>query len=432
MKNIGIISNLNIKKRTQAQWLVQMFVLLPLIRAVLIEFFHLPSAMDYVLDLVWLAMLLYLLLQPGGFRLKCAGPLLVWIFLFFAYTLVVSLLRNQSPLYYLWGLRNNFRMYIAFFAFCAFMDRSDAEKYLVFMDVLFWLNLVLTLIQYAMGYRFDFLGGIFGTTIGCNSYSNIFLMIVMTKSLVYCFNQKESLALCLAKCFAALLVAALAELKFFFAEFLFIAGIVFCMTSFSMRKLLVVAAAGAGVLVGIAILTQIYPHFANAFIPQNFIAIATSDKGYTMEGDFNRLTAISSANEQFLTNAVDRWFGLGLGNCDTSSFGFLETAFATAHADRTHYNWFSTSFIHIETGYVGLLLFFGFFGMVFLCAKRQEKRGGDLLHCQIARVMALCSVLLGIYNSSLRTEAGYLVYFVLALPFLKNAEVPERIGNNDE
>jgi hypothetical protein len=289
----------------------------------------------------------------------------------------------------------------------------------------------MTLVQYARDFRFDFLGGIFGTNIGCNSYSNIFMMIVVTKSLVYCFNRKESLALCLAKCFTALLVAALAELKFFFAEFLMIAAMVFCMTRFSVRKVLVILAAGVGVLVGIAILTQLYPHFADAFVPKNFIQIATSTKGYTMEGDFNRLTAIAGVNEQFLLNPVDRLFGLGLGNCDTSSFAFLETPFATAHSDRTHYNWFSTSFIYLETGYIGLFLFFGFYAAVYYCAHRMEKQNGNLLYCQITKVMALNCVLLGIYNSSLRTEAGYLVYFTLALPFMKPAKLPESVGNNE-
>lgn len=432
MIRFGRNSKLNIRRRTQPQWLVQLFVLLPLFRAMLTQYLRLPSAIDYGLDLVWLALLVYLLCSPGAFKRKSTLCFLIWILLFFAYTLAGHLLRLQSPLYYLWGFRNNFRFYIAFLAFCAFLDSRDGENYLTFMDALFWLNLVMTLVQYVRGFRFDFLGGIFGTTIGCNSYSNIFMMIVVTKSLVYCFNKKESLTLCLAKCFTALLVAALAELKFFFAEFLVIAAMVFCMTRFSVRKVLVILAAGVGVLVGIAILTQLYPHFADAFLPRNFIEIATSKKGYTMEGDFNRLTAISGVNEQFLHTPLERLFGLGLGNCDTSSFSFLETPFATAHADRTHYNWFSTSFIYVETGWIGLALFFGFYGAIFWLAHRQQKLGGNLLYCQITKVMALCSVLLGIYNSSLRTEAGYLVYFVLALPFLKPMAVPERTGNNDE
>ena len=328
-------------------------------------------------------------------------------------------------------MRNNFRFYAVFLAFCAFLDSDRSERLLNLLDKLFWINLLLTLIQYAMGYRFDFLGGLFGTIIGCNAYSNIFLLIVVTKSLVYCFNKKESLSMCMLKCFTALLVAALAELKFFFAEFLFVGGLVFCMTRYSGRKMLVVIAAGVGVLAGIAILTQLYPHFADAFIPSNFISIATSDKGYTMQGDFNRLTVISNSNEQFLGTWTERLFGLGLGNCDTSSFAFLNTPFAIAHTDRTHYNWFSSAFIYLETGYIGLLLFFGFFGLVFFCAHGQQKRGASLLHCQITKVMALCGVLIGIYNSSLRTEAGYMVYFVLALPFMKNARLPESVENNE-
>lgn len=431
MKRIQIKNELSvsIKRQTQTWWLMWVIILLPMVKAVLIEFLHIPAAMEHVQDVVWTVLLIYVLCSPSALRMKRTAPMLLWIFLFFVYTLVVYLFRFQSPLYYLWGVRNNFRFYVAFFAFCVFLNSEDAADYLDLMDKLFWLNLMITLIQYVMGYRNDFLGGIFGTTVGCNGYSNVFMLIVVTKSLIYCFNKKESLLVCMLKCFTALLIAALAELKFFFVEFLFVAALVFCMTRFSVRKVLIIAAAVVGVLAGIAILTQLYPYFRDAFSPKNFIDIAASKKGYTNKGDFNRLTAISCANEQFLRNTVDRLFGLGLGNCDTASVAFLKTPFARAHAARTHYNWFSTSFIYLETGYVGLLFFYGFYGLIYYCAARREKRGGNLLYCQIAKVMALCSVLLGIYNTSLRLESGYMVYFTLALPFLKTAEVPERAGN---
>ena len=424
MKRFQINSDLSlsIKRRSQTSWLMLLIVFLPIVRAILVEFLLVPEAIDYVLDLVWIALLIYMLCDPRALRTKRVVPMLLWISLFFAYTLIVYLFRFQSPFYYLWGLRNNFRFYVAFIVFCVFMSSDEAKNYLKLMDRLFWINLVVTLVQYFMGYRFDFLGGIFGVNIGCNSFSNIFMMIVVTKALVFCFNKQEKLSLCLLKCLVALLIAALAEVKFFFIEFLFIAVLTFCMTRFSWRKVLLLVASSVGVLVGIVILTRLYPHFADAFIPKNLLEIASSDKGYTMQGDFNRLTAIACANAQFLFTSLDRMFGLGLGNCDTSAFAFLRTPFAQENS-WTNYSWFSTSFIYLEMGYVGLVFFFGFFGLVYTCACMQQKKGNSVLYCQITKVLALSCVLLGIYNSSLRLEAGYMMYFALALPFMKDETI---------
>ena len=69
----------------------------------------------------------------------------------------------------------------------------------------------------------------------------------------------------------------------------------------------------------------------------------------------------------------------------------------------------------------GSICFFenGFFVLVFFLARRAARTSGaDKMYCHIASIMAICCVLIAIYNSSLRTEAGYMAYFVLALPFV--------------
>ena len=68
---------------------------------------------------------------------------------------------------------------------------------------------------------------------------------------------------------------------------------------------------------------------------------------------------------------------------------------------------------------MGLAFFFGFFVMVFILSRKAAKeKGSNQMCCHIASILAVCCVLVAIYNVSLRTEAGYMAYFVLALPFV--------------
>jgi hypothetical protein len=45
--------------------------------------------------------------------------------------------------------------------------------------------------------------------------------------------------------------------------------------------------------------------------------------------------------------------------------------------------------------------------------------GGNPIYSQLAKIMAVMSLIMIFYNSALRTEAGYIMYFVLALPFIR-------------
>ena len=96
MRLFGRNSKLNIRRRTQPQWFLSLFVLLPLFRAMLTELLGLPSAIDYVLDLVWMALSVYLLCSSKAFRRKRTVPLVLWTVLFFTYTLVGYLLHKTE------------------------------------------------------------------------------------------------------------------------------------------------------------------------------------------------------------------------------------------------------------------------------------------------------------------------------------------------
>ena len=174
----------------------------------------------------------------------------------------------------------------------------------------------------------------------------------------------------------------------------------------------------------------VFPNILNHLSIQSLLETATSDKGYTGDGDLNRLTTIPIISNSFLTTTMEKLFGLGLGNCDTSTFSFLQTPFHLSYS-YLNYTWFSTAFVFLELGYTGLLFFFGFFALIFFLSRKVARTSGpDKIYCHIASILAICCVLIAIYNASLRTEASYMAYFVLALPFVGGTKHQEDVSLN--
>lgn len=407
-----------IKKRSQMWPLLWLLIFLPFCLGTLNDLLGLPYAIRYVLDITWVLLFVFMI-YGNGFAQRGIRRISLWILLFLIMTLAVLPVQYQSPLYYLWGLRNNFRFYVAFFAFAVFLKADEIEDSLKWFDVLFWINIAVSIVQYFQyELRQDNLGGLFGSETGVNGFTNIFFLIVLTKSIVFYLERKEKVWNLVLKSVAALFVAALAEMKFFFVEFLLVIVLAVLFTNFTWRKLLVILGGGVAIVGFAALLTTVFPHWGQWFALEWFLETAMSDVGYTGSGDLNRLTAISQINELWLKHWTQRIFGKGLGNCDTASFAAFNTPFFKQHGDM-HYNWMSHAMIYLETGYFGLIFFFGFFVMTYLGIRRIEKRstGKVKTYCRMSRIVTVMCPIIALYNASLRGEAAYMVYFLLAIPF---------------
>jgi len=429
MKSLGVI---RIKKRTQPEWLIWLIIVMPFLFGTFIDFLGLPSGIKYILDIAWVLLVLYLFLSMRRkyFPTREIKGLVGWVVIFFLYTLVAYIPQYQSAVYYAWGIRNNFRYYIAFFAFAAFMKKQDISYYLALFDRLFWINAIISAIQYfVFGIYGDNLGGLFGNVRGCNAYTNLFFVIISARTLVSYLNGQESIKKCLAKCITMLAISAIAELKFFYIEFAIILAAAVLITDFSWRKLFIILFGTLGVMLGAYGLSVIFPNSAGFLSIEGILKIAASKKGYTSSGDLNRLTAIPIISQRFLKTGVQRMFGMGLGNCESASYAFLTTPFYSRYS-YLRYQWFSIANWFLETGYIGLGFFFGFFILVILKAMKMKKATvTDRCYCQQAVIVAVCCIMIAVYNSSLRMESGYMAYFVLALPFAKQRMPGYNAGN---
>ena len=417
---------LKVKKQSQRENLISFAIFMPFTFGLLIDGLGFPNIIKYSVDVAWIILLFFMIISRMTLPNKESKGLLWHTLCFGLITLVGAVVAFQSPLYYFWGFRNNFRFFILFFACVMYLRKENAGNYLRIFDWLFYINFPVCLYQYfGLGLRMDYLGGIFGVHTGSNGTTLVFFSIVISKSILEYMSNREPLILCALKCGMALIVAVVAELKVFFLLLILIISFSAVVTKFSVKKYVIALLVLIAVPICANMLGSIFENFSNWFNLERILAMVSSERGYTGNNDVNRLTGIPIVWKRFLTTWWKKLWGLGLGNCDTSAFAFLNTPFYARYRF-LHYNWFSGTFMILETGIIGLICYCSFFVRVALksvAVYRTNKHRE--LECRLAELMSIISLVLIIYNASLRTEAGYMVYFVLALPFI-NDRTPNR------
>lgn len=408
---------LRIEKRPLPYWLILWIVALPLCWGTFFHLLSLPSILKYTADIAWIGLLVFMIFRRTIEIQKKILPIVALVAVFFTYCLVMYLINYQSVIYFLWGVRNNFRFYIFFFAIAVYLQERDAERVFEVLDFLFWINIPITIIQYFIfDYKQDFLGGIFGVESGANASTIIFFTIILSRSVLKYMEKDESFSSCAAKCISALFIAALAELKFFFVFFLVILVMAAFLTEFSWRKVVIFAVGAAIVSVASALLVALFGF--ESFLSIDKIWEVATQEHYSSDQTVNRLSAIPTLTETVVPDFSDRVFGMGLGNCDTSSFEICNTAFYQNYG-HLRYTFFSVAFLFLEVGYIGILLYISFFALCFLLIRKRLKQGMcNELHGRVALIMAVLAFLLVFYNASLRAEQGYLAFLTLALPFV--------------
>lgn len=411
------IKKLHIRKRTLPHWLTIYLCVMPFF----LNMFQILgdgfSILKYTLDAAWVGILALTLMNRYVRIRKKVLPMVVLTAVLLAYTAVVYCFRFQSPFYFLWGFRNYFRFYVAFLAFAAFLDERETDGYFRLLEALFWVNVLVSLFQYAvLGYKQDYLGGIFGVSRGCNSNTLVFFSLVLIRSVLQMLNGQKTMGACMLQLVAASVIAAMAELKMFFLILVVIFGMAMLLTKFSWKKMILAVILVLCLFFGSTILVDVFGS-SNDLSLENIMRLILS-KSYSTANDLGRLSAIPILSRTILAEPLDQLVGLGLGNCDTSAFAICNTPFYQSHG-HLNYTWFSTAFLFLETGYIGLTLYALFFAVCLAAAMlRLKRKTGNRLHCQIGVIMAVLCMALMIYNSSLRTDIGYIAYFGLALPFV--------------
>lgn len=409
--------NLRIRKKTISEWLLLFLFLFPFFQSFISEFLKVPDVVKFLCDVCLMFLFLRLLMHRKIEIYRPLLPFAVLVISFFVYTLISYFVNYQSIFYFLWGTRNNFRLYIAFFAFALLVKWEDAKKWIEILDWFYIVNFFVVLYQFFAGHSQDYLGGIFGVLRGCNGATALFLSVVVARSVLLFMNGQGNKFKTIFIIVSSLLISAFAELKIFFVFFILILFVAAILTEHSIRKTILFALGGFIIFAFSTLLSLLYDDFIEFLSIENLWA-ALINPNYATEEDMGRFTAIPIITQRFLTNLPQRLFGMGIGNCDSSSLSIFNSTFYSTNYT-THYLYFLYALLFLETGVIGLALYVSFFVLVFVKTVQLYKKGvADKGACQLAIIISLICIIMTFYNISLRVEIGFLIYFVLALPII--------------
>lgn len=376
----------------------------------------------YILDIFNILLFCVLLRKKRRFALINTWILVIYIVLVIIGSVVMlanSAIWETKVIFWGFGCRNLLRFPLFFVACNELLTERDIENIFKIILVIHPFNTAMIIYQYftvevwAYWMRGDNLNGFFGTKVGGNQYLNVFLLAVTMIAYSMWRKKKIGLKWVFLSISMCLLDAALAELKVYFVEIVLV-FILFWIAEkrwkrISSRQILhgvaFLVIACIALYFMIQLLYRLYPIFSGSLTLENIIKILSDEGGYTGEGDLNRLNAVSGVFRQiFKGNIVDGLFGLGIGSAYS---GGEMTKFANMYFD-THYSWFSSSYLFVETGFVGLALYVGSFLYLYRHCDKGSKYEG------ISKVMSIMALVLIIYDEVLKTEGGYLIFFLLA------------------
>lgn len=402
--------------------LVELQIIFVLIERFLVQTMGMPGAIIYVMDVLNIWLFMYLI--KGKKSTRYAGFIIAY-FGIVVVSLIVGLINYRE-----WGgnivssvieIRNIIRFPIFFLSCVEFLDEEQIKKIYKLLTAFFSINTIVILYQYftfhppGVWMRGDMLNGLFGTETGGNTFVNVTLIVVVTY-LLSCWTNKEKSVISFGiAAGTSLLVAALIELKAFFVEIIIIYGFYLIKKRKTKKEIainvfLVIAAIAISV-VGLQIMYKEYPWFKGSMSLSGLVK-QLSGNGYTGDGDLNRFTGVFTVASKIFEGDIGQiLFGIGAGNASQTMILGGRTVFFDFY-ERTHYNWFSATYMFVQGGIFCLLVYL--FTFVYLFFKTKRCKQFELT----AQIMCVLAVFLVFYGEALRTDAGYFVYFALASGFV--------------
>lgn len=387
--------------------------------------FSLPYSLNYVTDIIAILLLVQVIFYAiNGYMKNDNITPTKFIIAFFIYTVLDWLMHMYSPIYYLWGLRNNFRFYVFLIACSVFLEEEDIHKIFKILYFVFIANILMCTYQYFILHKKgDYLAGFFGSTQsqGGNGPMLVLCTLVCIISVVQYMEKRGAVVKSLLAIIGTLYIAVIAELKALYLVVVLVVVLSNLVTRFTLKKFALTAVFALIIPIAVNMLYTLYPQFEEFFSYESIMEyVDDSEHGYSNDDDLNRLSAISYCMENFLETPTERLFGIGMGNADGSTNVAEVTSEFYKENFRTHYTWFSVPFMFIETGFVGLFMYFWIFVLSFKSATRlRQKKNVDRVLVVTSQVVAIFAFFIAFLNAALRVEiTGYLYYFMLSIPYI--------------
>lgn len=334
-------------------------------------------------------------------------------------------------------VRNLGRFLIFFLAVICYMKIEHLDRIFFALEVYFWINSVFIIYQYftyfpptASWMRGDLLNGFFGNIRGGNTFVNVEMLVVVLFLFVKWTKRETKIWHFLLTLAMSLMVAGLIELKAYFIE---VAAVylwyLLCVKKSKREKKLNIIIIVAAIVIAywaVQIMLLEYPWFVDSFTLHGLFDTLVSEN-YASVNDLNRFNGMFTISKQmFHGNIIDILFGIGLGNGAVSNIAGHMTKFASMYSE-SNYSWFQGTYLFVQCGLVGLILYFATF--VILLVKKKENK-----YKTYSNMIILLAFFLIFYGETLKTDAGYFIYFAIATGFMsseQNVAELEKVKEND-
>lgn len=401
---------------TSPQYYIYCVLLFTLVMFVLDDIPGVPSAIRYLNDLVVAMLCVFLLLRKDILtQIKCAS--IQWILgamLLYSAVCFLGAWANHVPVPLVaWAGRNTYRFFLFWFACVIFLEKSDLEKLFDLVYKLQYVNLLLVAYQFfGLGLKQDALGGIFGNggQFGLLVYSILLMSYATAKYLAGDYSHIRFWFLNVSLC----VVSILAEIRVYLYMLAVIIAVNLVLSKNSLRKIYVALGFVILYFLSAALYNVVFPYVDLS--PTALIAEAQSS---SVTGGYNisRLGAFWEIDKIFFHGDIMRnLFGYGFGNCEQSGFSIFTSDFYRVYQN-CHYHWFMHQHTFLETGYAGvvsyLLILAAMLFSGYVVFQKSAPVDHPLLITGIA-MNAICFALF-IYNSALRIDYAYIIFFSLAI-----------------
>lgn len=290
---------------------------------------------------------------------KAIGPtiivLLSWLLLS---STIIALVNLINPLSILWGLRMVLR-YLLLFAFAyKYFNANDVLKCKRILLNFFWINAAVVILQYFIeGKSGDFIGGTFANN-GELFVFNLLCTFIFSKDYFENKLKRNKYLLFIA---IEMLIAMTAEIKMmYFTIPLAIYSIYVFTKKFSFKHILILAIAFFCLIptLKMTMLLMYDKEYVNNVFDIEYITEETSHS-YNLSEEaadfsFNRTTCVEMATTLILQDNIHILTGYGIGSGNTSErFG---SWISQQYSAITSYNWFTSSWLLIEYGWIGYII----------------------------------------------------------------------------
>ncbi len=381
----------------------------------------LPAKVSYLTDIILLLIVIHFFKKILWDKGKPSiHPLIYQILILFSVFALIGVITNFfyqfNPILIIWSIRNVGRLIMFIIASLLFISKDNINNYKQTGIIFVWTCGILAILQFISGLKSDFIGGIFGTQQGiANVYLHAFLIVFTVYTLTRYIYHKTNSFILLVSLVYIIGLTVIAELKFLFFEIFYIL-IILLITLILTRKnfeyykrFLIVALSSALILVlFIPIFTYIFPQFSDFFDLNSIVERSKSADGLGKRSlTIGRSNFFSHITNKIFKNDITKvLFGIGIGNAEySSSFDILTSPFYHK-LKHTLYFWYSSAWMYIEHGIVGMTLYASIFAVII-------KNLYALIKHHFISVFSFtliaCIPLLYLYNSTLRIEAVYII-----------------------